>query len=282
MKYNFLRFPGGKMKAVTLSYDDGNKVDVRLVDTVNRYGLKGTFNLVGHLVENESGLTKEFIRTEILAKGHEIANHGYYHRGMDVMRPIEGIRDVLDCRLTLEREFGILVRGMAYPDRAVDRVRRPDAYPVVRTYLEELEIVYARATGTNESFELPTDWFCWIPTAHHGNPKMDEYIDTFLSMDVNSQYIASRTPRLFFFWGHGHEFERNNNWELLDHICEKLAGHEEIWYATNMEIYEYVQAYKSLIWSADGMTAYNPTLHEVFFDVDKTLYSIKPGETLHL
>ena len=42
-KYD-MRF-NGKMKAITLSYDDGVTQDRRLVEMLNRYGLKATFNL---------------------------------------------------------------------------------------------------------------------------------------------------------------------------------------------------------------------------------------------
>ena len=35
----------GKYKAITFSFDDGNQDDVRLVGILNKYGLKGTFNL---------------------------------------------------------------------------------------------------------------------------------------------------------------------------------------------------------------------------------------------
>ena len=41
----FMRFPGGKVKALTLSYDDGVEQDVRLIDIMQKHGLKGTFNL---------------------------------------------------------------------------------------------------------------------------------------------------------------------------------------------------------------------------------------------
>lgn len=40
------------MKLLTFSFDDGNEDDVRLVEILNRYGLKGTFNL------NSGKLTK--------------------------------------------------------------------------------------------------------------------------------------------------------------------------------------------------------------------------------
>ena len=40
-------FPGGKFKALTMSYDDGKLEDRRLVDIFNRNGIRGTFNLNG-------------------------------------------------------------------------------------------------------------------------------------------------------------------------------------------------------------------------------------------
>lgn len=36
MKYNFLRYPGGKTKAVTFSYDDGAAADMRLAETFTK------------------------------------------------------------------------------------------------------------------------------------------------------------------------------------------------------------------------------------------------------
>lgn len=67
---------------------------------------------------------------------------------------------------------------------------------------------------------------------------------------------AKQPPRLFYLLEHAYAFERNDNWALLDEICEKLAGHEDIWYATNIEICEYVHAYYSLIHGADASKIY--------------------------
>ena len=70
--------------------------------------------------------------------------------------------------------------------------------------------------------------------------------------------------------------------DALDEMCEKLAGKDDTWYATNIEIYDYVQAYNSLVYSADGTIIYNPTLYTIWFAIDGKSYSIKSGETLHL
>ena len=281
MYYNFMRFPGGKFKAVTLSYDDGHVDDIRFTETINRYGLKCTFNLVGSWLARKTGLSCDFVRQEILAKGHEVANHGYEHRAQGMIRPVEGVRDVLDSRLWLEKEFGIIVRGMAQADRSVNRFRTPDRYDAMESRLRDLDIAYCRSTsGDGTDFSLPENWLHWVPTCHHGIPNVLESIDRFLELKEENLYRAMRDPKIFFLWGHAFEFERTHGWDLLEQICQKLSGRDEIWYATNMEIYEYTQAYRSLVYSADGRRIYNPSLLEIWFDVDGTLYSIKSGQTI--
>ena len=83
-------------------------------------------------------------------------------------------------------------------------------------------------------------------------------------------------------WGHSYEFDNDNNWELLDRICEMFAGNDDIWFATNMDIYNYVNAYNSLVYSEDGSMIHNPSLCEVWLDRDGALYSIKSGETISI
>ena len=119
MKYRFLRFPEGKTKAVTFSYDDGCRDDLRLAEVLDAYGLKGTFNIPSGTIAEESGgwnLTEQEIREHILNKGHEVATHGQWHKAMGLVRPMDGIKDVLNCRLELEKRFGGIIRGMAYSD----------------------------------------------------------------------------------------------------------------------------------------------------------------------
>lgn len=283
MKYRFMRYPGGKAKAFTFSYDDALQEDVRFVETVNRYDLKGTFNLVGRFLDTGFGVGVDFIKEQVLDKGHEIANHGYDHIGMDSMRPIEQMQELLDSRLTLESYFGRIIRGYAFADKSVNRFRFPDTYRSIRTMLQAADLVYARIAGDdNNRFLLPEDWYNWVPTAHHTNPDVMAYLDEFTALDVSKLYIAARDPKLFFLWGHSFEFERQNNWELLESICEKIAHHDDIWYATNMEIYEYTMAYRTLHFSADSHRVYNPTQIDVWFDFDGTVYCVHAGETLVL
>lgn len=282
IKYRVLRFPEGKSKAVTLSYDDGNLNDIPFSDKISGYGLKCTFNLTGSIGE-EGVLSEKQVKEYILDRGHEVAVHGNFHKASGRHRPVEGIRDVLECRLALEEKFNMIIRGMAYPDTGIRAISNFTSYETIKEYLKNLDIVYSRTLGgDNDLFELPCDWYAWMPTAHHGNPEIFSYIDKFLNINVSEGYISKRDPKLFYLWGHSFEFERKKNWDLLDRICEKLAGHDDIWYATNIEIYNYVEAYNSLVYSADATRVYNPTLYTIWFEIFQKVYSIKPGETIKI
>ncbi len=285
MRYRFLRFPGGLRKAVTFSYDDGNRHDIRLAETLDRYGLKCTFNINSGFIAEQGGeyhLSGQEIQEHILDSGHEVAVHGEFHRAPGKQRPIDGIQDVLNCRLALEQRFGLIIRGMAYPDSGITAFANNANYADIRRYLQDLDIVYSRTLGgDNDRFELPGDWLAWIPTAHHDNPHIFEYIEKFNALDETG-YCAGMTPKLFYLWGHSFEFDRNNNWDHLEKICEQLSGRQDTWYATNMEIYDYVNAYDRLVYSADGNTVYNPSLLDIWFSVDGEIRRIGPGETIRV
>ena len=283
MRTVFMRYPCGKARAVTFSYDDGVPQDKRLAELFDRYGMKATFNFNCEYTR-KTNFTKEEINEYFLSKGHEIAVHGANHRANGNMRPIEGIRDVLDCRLELEEKCDRIIRGMAYPDSGITQMGNFGSYERIKNYLTELDIAYARTLGgDNDSFTLPQDFHAWMPSAHHNNPKIMEYIEKFLNLDISTKaYHARRIPRLLYIWGHSYEFDRNENWDHMEEICQRLTNNPDIWYATNIEIYDYVQAYKSLRYSADGYMVYNPTLIDIWIDVDGIVYKIGSGETLRI
>ena len=286
MPYRFLRFPGGKCKAVTLSYDDGAPQDMKLMEILNRYGLKCTFNINSSRMLAGKGISVNQAR-QMLASGHEIAVHGAEHLANGLLSPLDGIREVLHCREELEQAFGMIIRGMAYPDSGITCFANTAEYENIRRYLKDLGIAYSRTLkGDNDSFELPADWHAWMPTCHHANPKLAEYMESFLNIDLETQYVSRRYSRLFYIWGHSFEFDRQDNWDVLDRIGETLGGREDIWYATNIEIYDYVNAWNQLIRSADGKIVYNPTVTDIWFaEVSAAMemkeYCIHAGETLH-
>ena len=61
-----------------------------------------------------------------------------------------------------------------------------------------------------------------------------------------------------------------------------MGKRDDVWYATNIKIYDYVNAYNSLIFSADGKKVMNPTALQVWFETKDGKFTVLPGETLTL
>lgn len=280
MKHSlYMRFPEGRAKALTFSYDDGVEQDIRLVDILDRHGMKGTFNINSGLYAPEGKvypkgqvhrrMTEQAITDLFKNSGHEVAVHAYSHPFLEKLSPANVTWEIIKDRECLEKQFGTVIRGMAYPygthsDSVVEVLRN-------------CGIAYARTTVSTERFNIPTDWLRMPATCHHNNPHLMELADKFLAMSVPN------LPQLFYLWGHSYEFEGNNNWHVIEEFTDRMAGKEDdIWYATNIEIYEYIEDYKSLIWSADGSIVKNPTARTLWFRYSGANRSIAPGETLNL
>lgn len=263
-----MRFPGMRRRALTLSYDDGSVYDKKLVEIMARHGLKGTFNLNSSAFLGKSDADIEDLKNLYLKNGMEVAIHGLVHDFLDFLHAPLCCYEVVKDRENLEKMFGCIVRGMAYAYGSFNNA-------AVQT-LEAAGIVYSRTTVSHERFEIPTDWLRMPATCHHENPRLFELAEKFLADDNYGK------PRLFYLWGHSVEYERNNNWDRIEKFASLVGGRSDVWYATNIEIYDYVTAYRALSFSLDGSLVYNPTAFELCFAKNKKEFTVKPGETLRL
>ena len=263
-----LLFPNFKTKALTFSYDDNVVFDKRFIEIMLKYGLKGTFNVNSGLFATESGGRKLTIDEAIalyLPSGMEVAVHGVQHLTLTQCSHEEAYQEISMDRENLEKAFGGVIRGMAYANGKYN----DEAVEV----LKECGIAYARTTDITESFALPTDWLRLASTCHHSHPKLMEFADEFLSGEDGND------PKLFYVWGHTYEFNDNNNWEIIENFAEKVGNRKDVWYATNIEIYEYIEAYRHLIYSSDGKTVYNPSGKDVYVRVNGKSVILLAGKT---
>ena len=183
------------------------------------------------------------------------------------------------------------VRGMALPNGAGNKLItsiaadlgikyiRPatDQYAVVKSALE-----YANdcegpiLLGDENGFSMPTDYMNWIPTCHH-NHNLVEFGKRFMKL-TKKQYLY-----MMYVWGHSFEFERNNNWEVMEEFCEMIGHRDDIWYATNIEIVDYNEAFDRLQIFADNEYIYNPSACSVWVAVNNVrVIEIPGGETIKL
>ena len=226
----------GKMKAVTFSYDDGTTQDARLVEIFNKYGLKATFNINSGLCDTANLLYRDDVtvahvrpRACEIAKiyeGHEVAAHTLTHPALKNCDDDEVIRQVQNDVEALSELVGYKVVGMAYPgsktsfdDRVVDLIKN------------NTDIRYARTANSSYSFDLQTDLYRFVPTAHH-------HADFDRIFDLAKEFIELKTdtPKIFYIWGHSFEFDIHNTWQRFDDFCKLISGHDDIFYGTNREV----------------------------------------------
>ena len=258
-------YPNGKRKALTFSYDDGQIFDKRLAELLRSHGMKGTFHLnSGKLViQREQG---KYVAPEELAEvyaGHEIACHGVEHLNLPLVMPRQVIPELEEDRRVLEKLTGGMVQGLSYAFGAYnDRVKNIASL---------LGFKYSRTVQDTGYFNPPEDFMQWHPTCHHNNNLL-ALGDRFL--DVPGFYELP----LMYVWGHSYEFGLSDDWSAIEAFVEKMAYKDDIWYATNIEICNYVEAVRRQEFSADSMRMYNPTALSVWIGTAEGFKEVKPGK----
>lgn len=259
-------FPGGKHKVLTMSYDDGKQEDRRLITIFNDYGIKGTFHLNYGLMNQEERINKEEIKE--LYYGHEVAAHTYTHPTISRCPSSMIVEQVFEDRKGLENLVDYPVRGLSYPNGSYDNR--------IKELLPGLGIRYSRIVGNSDNFSMPTDFYEWKSTCHH-NHNLLELGQEFVNL-TKKQYLY-----MMYVWGHSYEFTNHNNWELMESFCQLVGKREDIWYATNIEIVDYLEAAERLHYTVTGNRVYNPSAMSVWLSVnDGEAVEVKAGETVKL
>ena len=263
-------FPLGKSRCFTVSYDDGRIFDARLLGLLGKYGIKGTFNLNSAFL----GWENQYVLPDSLPelyKDQEIASHTKTHIKMAGTDSGLLTGQVWNDRCCLEKLSKTIVTGFAYPFGVYDNK--------VIQLLKACGIQYARTVYSTHSFELPKDFLQWHPTCHHDDDDVFDLLEKFCGKDTD----FLKKSRLFYLWGHSYEFDEKNNWDRIEEIFARVHQClDEIWFATNGQIYGYCKAYEMLIFSAEGTSVYNPSSQTVWFAIDEKTYSIEPGKMINI
>ena len=259
-------YPGGRRRIVTFSFDDGSENDARLIELMNRYGIRSTFHLNGSRYMHMTGEERECVRREY--ENHEIACHTFSHGWPSRMPAASLAQEILRDRKVLEEIAGYPVTGMSYPSGSYNGV--------VVSVMRACGIEYARTTVAQNDFDLPEEFLVWHPTCHFKTAL--PYAEEFMSR-LDSQW----TKPLLYIWGHSHEMHSEEDWKRCEELIQTVAGDDRIWYATNMEIVRYIYAQKALQISVDETVFYNPSAMDVWVEKDKSvILRIPAGKTVSI
>ena len=279
MRKIYVAFPEGKMKAFTLSYDDGVTSDIKLVEMMRKYGVKGTFNLNSGLMPEKSeigqepwGHLTEKECVELYGDDMEVAVHGQIHPHWNKRPTAQTMVDIMDNRRNLERAFGRIIRGAAYPYG----VTNDDVVEILR--LADFQYCRLFARTGKLTMKRDQDWLRFDGTCHHSDPKLMEYAEKFIKP------VSGGVRKLFYVCGHSYEFVQKDNWDVMEELLKKVSGKDDVWYATNIDIVEYCKAGDSLIFDLDDTICRNPTDIDVWLLVgpNKTVVKVPAGQTVRL
>jgi len=227
------RYPGGKKKAFNITYDDGVLQDERLVALLNRYGIKGTFNLNSQLMQEEfswrhpNGMEVKRLspeRVKHLYDGHEVASHTLTHPYMAELPDAELYRQMKSDKENLEKLFGREVRGFAVPfDYYDDRIA---------DCAKACGFTYARKSECTGNFTPCTDPYHWQTGIYHIQPDLTDFVAAFL----NTQEELAVCQIV----GHSYDLDAENLWGTLELICAAVSAQKDIWFCTNGELVDFL------------------------------------------
>ena len=298
-------YEGFTTKSAVFNYDDGIASDKQLVDLLDKYQAKATFNLVsGRLYGNmksaaaAAGYGNSEADVYAYAKAmyagaygnHEIANHTVTHRPASLnpgetskdshgstlvgVSTEEQIADIQNCPIQLRQWFGLSddeAIGQAWPNGYAHK--RSDYYTDLEPAMKEVGLKYAR-DAENGKFDLPEDWYRWNSTAHH--PDAAPYVKQFIALP------NAGDMKCLFIWGHTYEFndagdDDSLNWNYIEGIISDLADQGNIWFATNGDVYRYVEATKLVEVTDTAVT--NNSAMTVYYNINGKNVELAPGAT---
>lgn len=226
----------GKKKAITFSYDDGVTQDIPLVDLLNKYNLKGTFNLNsgrlgenGLLVRDAQNIARYKVHPDDVKQiyaGHEVAAHTLTHPLLTRCDDDEIIRQVETDRCRLSELVGYEVVGMAYPGGGENNNDH-----IAKIIKENTGIKYSRTIASNNSFDPQDNLYRFNPTIHQMSFEKAIILgEEFLSLEAD-------TPKIFYIWGHSYELDYDSTrWPKLEEFFKLISNQDDIFYGTNKEI----------------------------------------------
>lgn len=266
-------YPNGKQKAFNITYDDGVVQDIRFVQLLNKYNLKGTFNLNSQLMQqqfewtHESGLTikrlpEETVKT--LYNGHEIASHTLTHPYMDNLGEEEITRQMAEDKSNLEKLFGIQINGFAVPFSYYS--------PLIAWCALKCGFEYARCSQERYDYAPPTNYYWWAAGAYHINPEWRKFADGIFSTD--------KELALCQIVGHSYDLDTENMWEEMEQLLKKVSLDSTIQPMTNIELVRYLKAMDDVKITKNTIT--NTTETDLWFDVDGATVCVKAGRVFKI
>lgn len=211
--------PKEKSMVVVTSWDDGHLNDLQVMDTLLKYGMKGTFFM------NRKSAMNPHLR-ELEAKGMEVGSHSWSHPAFYNSSPKRCLDEAIEMRRFLEKELNHPVISFAYPFNYQPANDVHGDY-VLRS-LREAGYWSGRVTTTGENqIDSIAESLAMRPNFHFkvGVAKTKEKFEQ----------LIQKPGSILHIWGHSAEMA-NGGEKLLEEVLTSVANNPEVWYANLGEL----------------------------------------------
>lgn len=206
----------------------------RLLDLLNRYGIKGSFFVPGAIAENHPDLLPG-----ILKQGHEIGLHGYFHE-LALQATDAEFTEALEASLDIfKRQIGIIPKGFRSP--AWEMTPHMMAEVKKRGLYDSSLMGFDHPYDADGVTEIPVQWGVddaiffkfsgggadnWAPSAP--GPILEGWIDEWETLH--------RFGSLFMLTVHDWISGRAQRIRLLERLLDRILADPAVWVATVGEI----------------------------------------------
>jgi peptidoglycan-N-acetylglucosamine deacetylase len=230
-----------KKVIVTTSWDDGHLLDLRLAESLQNAGLKGTFYI--------SPGNREFAERDLLSSqqvsdlssAFEIGAHTLTHPRLPKVSPVDARREIAGSKVALEEITGKEITTFCYPG---------GAYTAAHVQMvKDAGYRYARTVGryafaVNNPYEAPTTlhayrhWSDLADMARFAGLRPLK-VARYLSWDELAKAMFDYTAKVggvYHLWGHSWEIHQHGDWERLAGVFSHIAGRAEVSYVANGDL----------------------------------------------
>jgi hypothetical protein len=146
-------------------------------------------------------------------------------------------------------------------------------------------IEYARTVKDTYNFMIPEDFLRWNPSIHQFgkayftlNDSLNDKkeLDTFFKL--TDDFLKSNSLALFDVWGHSWENDgAGERWTKMEDFFKMVSKRNDIHYTTQIDLVDYMYAFKNLKISVDKTIIANLSALDVYVKVETKVYKIPAG-----
>lgn len=218
----------------------------RVLDALDEFGIRATFFVPGRVAE----LYPDKLR-EVVARGHEVANHGYAHENFALLSENEQADAMKKGFAAIRKVCGVDARGFRAPEGELTLRTLQLAKECGATYSSDLsndDRPYVKDIGTGTLVEIPIHWelfdlpyfaFNYHPAFPKGQGRVANYSQVLNNW--KEEYYAYRDEGLcYVLQVDPQTIGTPGRIELLRELLAEIRDTGSVWYATGSEMADFI------------------------------------------